>query len=381
MAILHLPYAYEIEYVPKGKRNPQTEKLRASVPVEVCEVSADEAPVAFSMTLPRSLDGTFADGTWKETVRRLGDTLLRPLSGRGGPVGLAEFARDVARHQGEWRRDMLGGLPDGAPRWSGDNYPHLPLLDGNGFGRRSVMGLCDYDEFATDEAGSPSRLRFRSSDREAREAEAREILGRGIAVVDGMVWTSAHAREPVWEVTARDGGANVKHSFGQDSLWYVHKFRIDHGAEALAWAEELAGATGGRVSVSAATLDEYDPSLLRRDDLVSLSMQAMSGVAWGTVNRAQFEPWSDEAEECLGRLRAKRGRPADGREAIEALQAVRALRAALMEMPDWHGKPTARDNIERTEPAAARWDAACTDPRIAAEVDEIEADAAAFGMM
>lgn len=383
MAILLLPYAYEIEYVPKGKRNPQREKLRAGVPVDVREVSSREAPVAVSMTLPTSLDGSAAKGTWKKTLRYHDGVLLCPLMARGRPVALAEFGRDVARPPGDWRRSMLGGLPDGAPEWGGDYYPHLPLLEGRGFGRRSVMGLCDYDEFATDEAGSPSRLRLRSSDRDTREAEARDILAREIVVIDGDVWTSAYAREPVWEVTCGEDGARLRHSFGQDAHSYVHRFRIDRRDDALALASELVRESGAEtgVSVSAATLDECDPSLLRHDDVVALSRQAMAGVSWGTTNRAQFEPWSEEAEDCLRRVRAAHDACGERQGAITALQAVSALRAALMDMPGWREMRTARESVDRTRPAAMRWEGMRCEPDVATALDEIEADEAAFGMM
>ncbi len=175
--MVEVPFAYEADVIPKGKRKPITKYLMSSVMVDVAVATDAEAPVVLRWHRP----GERATERANPSIdyRRFGDALYVPIFQTHArepdrPVGFDEMV-ETAQH--------------------GYRSASNPLFAGEEYGRYRSDGR---------EADYPGAT-FRNS-KESEVAAAVRENAAGLVCVDGTMFRRAGDEEPIYEL----------HSFG----WY-----------------------------------------------------------------------------------------------------------------------------------------------------------------
>jgi len=369
--ILNLPFPYQIRGIAPRKRKPEGFTVRGMTPVAVPELTAAEAPLAITLVYrshyealaPQDRERYYPRGPGRQEYRFHDGRLYVPVEDwHGGKVTVEEFARDVSRPSEDWGRyARLKGDDGGAPAWRGESYPELPGLERQGYGSQHPMHLSDVQEMV-DACAREGRLRIQSDDRAACEAVAQEILGKGLVIVDGTVWTTRSAWEPHWVVAVSNGKVSLSSHLAGDSLAYVHGFRLDRRDEAVRFAKAVIARKAAAGEQWAFEEEGPDveillPEAVRRDHAVMVARQILGNMGANIVNREDHEPWGEAGSQAWDRLRQMRddarGRDPSLREAAEVIGLAERL-TAILDADGLEGN-CARDFRRGTREALSRW--------------------------
>lgn len=362
-----LPFAYHLHGFEPRRRTQTTWTLRASTLISVPELTGEEAPRALTLSFHPSEEDT-AKGRGPRTLeyREYEGRLYVPIRrSHGESLDAATFERDAARPSHDWRSNF--GWKNDAPEWRISNYPHLPIRRRPNAYSQDMTPL---DLNSREELGSHCKREI-SNDRAEREIEARQFLADNLIVIDGDVWTTSLAWEPVWQVrkNGHKGLVEISGSLKGDELHYLHQFRIDRLDDALAYAEILSRETGHPTSGPDRSVEIHRPQALRRNSLEMIARQALS-----SIHPGMQESWPDGATELhaliLAHRSALRQGDAGGEErAIAVVGLLSRFKAMFsgMEIP-----PGGREFHERTEPALHRFAAveAMRDPSLLAAAEK-----------
>lgn len=195
--MVEVPFAFEVDVIPKGKRKPITKHLMSSVTVDVAAATDAEAPVVLRWHRP----GERATERANPPIdyRRFGDAVYVPIFRTHArepdrPVGFDEMV-ETAQH--------------------GYRSASNPLFAGEEYGRDRSDGR------ETDYPGAV----FRNSKEEQVAASIRGIAA-GLVSVDGIIFRQAGDEEPIYELHPFDWYDREHHV--QRNSCYVKTTTLGH---------------------------------------------------------------------------------------------------------------------------------------------------------
>lgn len=352
--IVDLPFAYEIRIIPPGKRKFDTFIVRDFAPAMLDSVSSAEAPVAMTVEIrdgyeaasPEDRARFFPNGPTKTDFRYHDGRLFQPIGGLT-PIGIDDFQTSV-KLSDLWRTRFMATAQTPFRK---DMYPRLPALGRDS--SASTLSLPTLDEQLAHLGHG--RARIVGGDLSRRRDEAMNILAKSLLIIDGIVWTTSFATEPVYQVISTRDRVEVDLVLAANPLSYGANFRIDDFVAAKAFAEaeaRLRGFKPAAIAYSNNVVTILEPSAVRRDNVVMTAEQALRGLGVIITNRKQVEPWperADQLEDSLKALRAKRD--LDPRDAAEILMLLEELGGILASVPGH----TARELVDGTAMARRRW--------------------------
>ena len=266
--IVSLPFAYQAEFLPRGRGGSRRRLVRDDVDIDVVEFSRKELIPGLELREPCSVTPieTFLllpDGRLTSPVRSTVD---------GAAMTVLEF------------RNALAESSAGAA--SCLDREILPFAD-----RARSMSLTDLSDRPT-VASELARCSLQTrtgttTDRDARRDEAKSRYSKALVVVDGMVYSEC--AEPVWQVTHRYGQPfGLRFQRRPDAFWCADLFRMDRLEDAIRWADRW------KVSFERPRLTVHvvDMEGMKRDDVDELAAFAKSPLARGWFDA--FEPYVED---------------------------------------------------------------------------------------
>ena len=321
--IVELPFAYGIQIIPPGLRNPTLYRVRENAKFEIPEATDETAPM---LTTWVQNDVLRRYESAKEApvvkTRSFEGRAYVPLRVDDEPIDIATFEADVIKPADSFQVRRWQNPEADAPQWSASQFPSPPVGVGYGYRTRNrtedVLTLPDRDGAIASviRHGKGTRARIKSDDRDMRLAEAVRFYAESLLIVDGKVWKRDGQHEPHYQVAIHDRTVEIEVVMGTESLAYCTSFRADRRAEAIAYAKSHAETNGmppDAVSVTPDILTVHRPNLLTRDDAVELAGQIVAGLGMIASNRTA----------CL---------PEDAEQALEALQKARAVSSASSDL-------------------------------------------------
>jgi len=308
--ILELPYLFTATVKGYKKRKSDQVLVRENLPVEVPEVSSDEAPVVIDWVQKSLQEQYKMPETPQIQFRMMNDVLYRPVGGRIG-MSLDDFKQAVLiRHNTFLRTDTASH-----PTFPTYSYPALPAVLNSRWRYDTVIPTVfpTWSEFITE--CRENRSRVISHDQEKIEPSSAAALQDTFIIIDGRMWSNAQVNEPMYCLSlGNPPGLDV--SMNRRPLPYVFRFSLLSRDKMIRYAEHLGLDTN--------SVDEpivYDPSAIKLDNVTLMAEQAITCLCHDVINRK--ESWSQEADFLLNRIRTLR----NANECLELAEAVEILHA------------------------------------------------------
>lgn len=345
--IMTLPFAFEVRLIPRGKRNHSTFVVRDDVMVHIPQLTTLEAPVALTFEVNEHrhlLPATPAEAVDRTAMRFYDGRLYRSVGGPK-PVRAGEF-ETAMKMPGAWRRQWNA---TSAPIFPSSSYPHMPA---NGRDRNvSTPGLPTLEEQLQNLGGA----RIAGTELARRRDEAVTLLAASLMIVNDEVWTTSHAREPLYQVISTNhNGVELDLSMARNSLAYVSSFRADDFDTAYAFAKAEADRRGilhTDIKIGPNKVEINDAKFLLADNITMTADQALSGVGHLPTEQ-EMAAWPPAAVPLAMQLKAARSRRIeDPREAAQLLQDLEHLTVLLQGGTDRFS----RDLAAQTAMGLMRW--------------------------